>query len=161
MAVFDFNQDNINTDLMFPGKYTYESSNLEFIKEHLFEDLDSEFSKKAKKGDIIIVGKNFGCGSSREQPAVGLKYIGIRAIIAKSFARIFYRSATNQGLLLIECQDAVEYYKNGNNIDIDEKNGRLKIGDREFSFPPLPAQMQEIIQNGGLLKNIKKRFYQR
>ena len=158
MAVFFYNQDNINTDLMFPGKYTYESSDLEFIREHLFEDLDPEFSEKVKKGDFILVGKNFGCGSSREQPAVGLKYVGVKAIIAKSFARIFYRSATNQGLLLIECPDAVEYYKSENKISVDEKSGELKIGDRNFSFSPLPEQMQKIIQNGGLLENIKRKW---
>ena len=158
MKVFYYNKDNINTDLMFPGKYTYESSDLEFIKEHLFEDLDVNFSKEVQKGDVILVGKNFGCGSSREQPAVGLKYVGIKAIIAKSFARIFYRSATNQGLLLIECPEAIDYYKEGFNIEVDERNGNLKIGDKIFQFPPLPKQMQEIIDSGGLLENIKKKI---
>lgn len=157
MKVFYYNKDNINTDLMFPGKYTYESSDLEFIKEHLFEDLDENFTKEVQKGDIVLVGKNFGCGSSREQPAIGLKYIGIKAIIAKSFARIFYRSATNQGLLLIECPEAVEYFKENFNIEVDEINGNLKIGNQIFQFSPLPKQMQEIIDSGGLLKNIKKK----
>jgi 3-isopropylmalate/(R)-2-methylmalate dehydratase small subunit len=160
MKVFYYNQDNINTDLMFPGKYTYESSDPEFIKEHLFEDLDPDFSKKVEPGDIILAGKNFGCGSSREQPAVGLKYVGIRAIIAKSFARIFYRSATNQGLLLIESPEAIEAYKKGDNIEIDETNGKLKVGDKTFSFPPLPPQMQGIIRSGGLLPYIKKKLVQ-
>lgn len=158
MKVFYYNQDNINTDLMFPGKYTYASTDLDFIKEHLFEDLDTNFSREVQKGDIILAGKNFGCGSSREQPGLGLKYVGIRAIIAKSFARIFYRSGTNQGLLLIECPDAVDYYKEGNKIEIDEKLGELKVGDRTFKFPPLPTQMQKIIESGGLLQSIKKRI---
>ena len=143
---------------MFPGKYTYASSDPEFIKEHLFEDLDPNFSKEVQEGDVVLVGKNFGCGSSREQPTVGLKYVGVRAIIAKSFARIFYRSATNQGLLSIECPEAVEYYKEGYEIEIDEKLGKIKVGDRTFKFPALPVQMQEIIENGGLLQNIKKRI---
>jgi 3-isopropylmalate/(R)-2-methylmalate dehydratase small subunit len=158
MKVFYYNQDNINTDLMFPGKYTYESSDPEFVKEHLFEDLDPDFSKKAEQGDIILAGKNFGCGSSREQPAIGFKYIGIRAIIAKSFARIFYRSATNQGLLLIESPEAVSAYQKGDNIKIDETQGKVMIGKKVFDFPPLSGEMQEIIRSGGLLPYIKKKL---
>ncbi len=171
MNVFYYNQDNINTDLMFPGKYTYESSDLEFIKEHLFEDLDPQFSKKVQKGDLILAGKNFGCGSSREQPSVGLKYAGIKAVIAKSFARIFYRSGTNQGLLLIECPEAVKAFnprrikkkeipqgREGDAVEVDEKKGELKVGKKIYNFPPLPEQMQEIIKNGGLLKNIKRKL---
>jgi len=146
MVVFFYAQDNINTDLMFPGKYTYESSDIEFIKEHLFEDLDVEFSKNvkldvefsknAKPGDIIFVGKNFGCGSSREQPSVGLKALGIKAIVAKSFSRIFYRSATNQGLLLIESPDAVEYYSKGEKVEVDEKKGLIKGGRQGVFLSP-------------------------
>lgn len=158
MAIFVYKQDNINTDLMFPGKYTYESSDIAFIKEHLFEDLDPEFSKKVHPGDIILVGRNFGCGSSREQPSVGLKALGIKAIVAESFSRIFYRSATNQGLLLIESPEAVQSYKEGDEVKVDERNGIIMIGDKEFSFPPLPEQMQDIITNGGLLNSIKKKL---
>ena len=158
MSVFFYDQDNINTDLMFPGKYTYESSDVDFIKEHLFEDLDIQFSKKVKQGDIIFVGRNFGCGSSREQPSVGLKAFGIKAIVAKSFSRIFYRSATNQGLLLIESPEAVEYYSEGDKVEVNEKKGLIKVGDKEFSFPPLPKQMQDIINEGGLLSHIKNKI---
>ena len=85
--------DNINTDMLFPGKYTYTCSTAEEIKPHLLEDLDSSFSKDVSEGDLIFAGINFGCGSSREQPVVGLKAVGIKAIVAKSFARIFYRAA--------------------------------------------------------------------
>ncbi len=158
MKVLYYPQDNINTDLMFPGKYTYESSDPEFIKQHIFEDLDAEFSKRVEPGDIVMAGKNFGCGSSREQPAVGLKYCGVRAIIAKSFARIFYRSATNQGLLLIEAPKAVEEYKQGEEVKIDEKKGEIIIGNRKYKFPPLPEQMQEILAKGGLLNYIKSKL---
>ena len=100
--------DDINTDMLFPGKYTYTCSTAEEIKPHLLEDLDSDFAGKVQAGDVIFAGKNFGCGSSREQPALGLKAVGIQAIVAKGFSRIFYRASTNQGLLLIECPDAVE-----------------------------------------------------
>lgn len=158
MKVFYYNQDDINTDLMFPGKYTYESSDPEFVKKHLFEDLDPDFHQKVEPGDIILAGKNFGCGSSREQPAIGLKYVGIRAIIAKSFARIFYRSATNQGLLLIESPEAVDAYQKGDKVEIDEIHGKVTVGEKTFSFPPLPPQMQEIIRSGGLLPYIKKKL---
>jgi len=144
---------------MFPGKYTYESSDPEFIKQHLFEDLDPEFSNRVKPGDIVMAGRNFGCGSSREQPAVGLKYCGVRAIIAKSFARIFYRSSTNQGLLLIESPKAVEEYNQGEEVQIDEIKGEISIGNKKYKFPSLPKQMQDILANGGLLKYIKSKSH--
>ena len=101
MTVFHYPQDDINTDLLFPGKYTYTCSTGPEIMEHLLEDLDPEFAGRVRPGDIIIAGENFGCGSSREQPSLGLMHAGVRAVIARSFARIFYRSAINQGLLLV------------------------------------------------------------
>lgn len=157
MTVFYYDIDNINTDMMFPGKYTYGSTEPEFIKEHLFEDLDPEFHETVDDGDIVMAGKNFGCGSSREQPALGLKYCGVKAVIAKSFSRIFYRSATNQGLLLIELPEAVEAYKEGDEVTVDAKQGKVTVGDEEFSFPPLPPEMQEILDAGGLLQYIKQK----
>ena len=102
--------DSINTDMLFPGKYCYTCSTIEEIKPHLLEDLDSTFAKDAKEGDIIFAGRNFGCGSSREQPVLGLKAMGIAAVVAESFARIFYRAAINQGLVLIENPDAVKAF---------------------------------------------------
>ena len=158
MAVFAYIQDDINTDLLYPGKYTYLGSNPADIKEHLLEDLDTSFKDKVQAGDIIITGKNFGCGSSREQPNVGLKYVGIQAIIAKSFSRIFFRSATNQGLLLIELPDLIDAYKDGDEVRIDAEKGKVYLGEREFSFPPLPKEMQDILKAGGLLEYIKERL---
>lgn len=143
--------DNINTDMLFPGKYTYTCSTPEEIKPHLLEDLDSSFAKNVEEGDIILAGKNFGCGSSREQPVVGLKYVGIKAVIAKSFARIFYRSAINQGLILIECSEAVEAYSEGDDIELDVESGEIDINGKTFSFPPLPEEIMEIRGAGGLL----------
>lgn len=143
--------DNINTDMLFPGKYIYTCSTSEEIKPHLLEDLDSSFSKNVKKGDIIFAGKNFGCGSSREQPVVGLKAVGIKAVVAESFARIFYRSAINQGLVLIECPDAVKAYLEGDNIEIDANNGKIVISGKTFSFPKLPKEILAIRDAGGLL----------
>lgn len=148
--------DDINTDMLFPGKYTYSCSTPEEIKPHLLEDLDPDFAKQVKEGDIIIAGKNFGCGSSREQPVVGLKAVGIKAVIAKSFARIFYRSAINQGLLLIESAQAVEAYDDGDEITIDADDGVLTVGDESFDFPQLPSEIIAIQKAGGLLPYVRK-----
>ena len=143
--------DNINTDMLFPGKYTYTCSTAEEIKPHLLEDLDSSFSKQVQEGDIIFAGKNFGCGSSREQPVVGLKGVGIKAVVAESFARIFYRASINQGLLLIECPEAVKAYSKGDNIELDVDNGKIIVSGKTFSFPKLPEEILAIRDAGGLL----------
>jgi 3-isopropylmalate dehydratase small subunit len=156
MAVHFYDQNDINTDLLFPGKYTYTCATGPEIVEHLLEDLDPEFKSKVKSGDIIMAGSNFGCGSSREQPALGLKYLGLQAVIAKSFARIFYRSSINQGLLLIQSPEAVEYYTPGDMVTVDPSCGTVKVGGREFSFPPLPGEMLAVLKAGGLLNWIRE-----
>ena len=143
--------DNINTDMLFPGKYTYTCSTAEEIKPHLLEDLDPSFAKNVKPGDVIFAGKNFGCGSSREQPVVGLKAVGIKAVVAESFARIFFRAAINQGLVLIECPEAVKSYNEGDNVELDIDNGRMVVGGKTFSFPRLPKEIIAIRNAGGLL----------
>ncbi|OYT29955.1 3-isopropylmalate dehydratase [Thermoplasmatales archaeon ex4572_165] len=150
--------DDINTDMLFPGKYTYTCSTAEEIKPHLLEDLDPTFSGKVKKGDIIFGGKNFGCGSSREQPVVGLKAVGIQAVVAKSFARIFYRSAINQGLLLIESSDAVESYQSNDEVTLDIEKGIIMINDKTFSFPTLPSEILAIQDAGGLLNYTRNKL---
>jgi 3-isopropylmalate/(R)-2-methylmalate dehydratase small subunit len=154
--------DNIDTDMLFPGKYTYTCSTVEEIKPHLLEDLDSSFSKNVSEGDLIIAGKNFGCGSSREQPVIGLKAVGIKAIVAKSFARIFYRSAINQGLILIECEDAVNAYSENAHIKLDIDNGKIVVNGKKFLFPKLPDEIIAIRNAGGLLpytrSKLKKKF---
>jgi 3-isopropylmalate/(R)-2-methylmalate dehydratase small subunit len=143
--------DDINTDMLFPGKYTYTCSTAEEIKPHLLEDLDSEFAGNVTAGDILLAGKNFGCGSSREQPALGLKAVGVQAIVAKSFARIFYRAAINQGLLLVECPDAVEAFKEGDHVELDAKSGKITVGQKTLTFPKLPDEILAIREAGGLL----------
>jgi len=147
--------DNINTDQLFPGKYTYTCATPEEIKPHLLEDLDPLFAGNVKKDDIIIAGKNFGCGSSREQPVLGLKSVGVQAIIAESFARIFYRSAINQGLVLIECPDAVKAYSEGDKIELNIEKGNITVGGKIFSFPILPKDILAIREAGGLLAYTK------
>ena len=150
--------DNVNTDMLFPGKYTYTCSTPEEIIPHLLEDLDPSFSKNVKKGDIILAGKNFGCGSSREQPVVGLKAVGVKAVIAESFARIFYRAAINQGLVLIECPQAVKAYREGSEIKVDIDAGEIVVGDKTFTFPRLPREITAIRDAGGLLAYTHKKL---
>jgi len=161
MKVWMYDQDNINTDMLFPGKYTYSCSTADEIKPHLLEDLDPNFSENVENGDVIFAGKNFGCGSSREQPVVGLKSVGIKAVVAKSYARIFYRAAINQGLILIECPDAVSSYKKGDKVKINLEKGELRVGDNTFSFPKLPNKILEIREAGGLLNYTRKKLKER
>ena len=148
--------DNINTDMLFPGKYTYTCSTAEEIRPHLLEDLDPDFAKQAQAGDIVMAGDNFGCGSSREQPTVGLKSVSIKAVVARSFARIFYRSAINQGLILVECPDAVDAYNEGDEVEVDPEGGLITVAGKEFRFPKLPPQIIAIRDAGGLLAYVRK-----
>jgi 3-isopropylmalate/(R)-2-methylmalate dehydratase small subunit len=143
--------DDVNTDMLFPGKYTYSCSKAEQILPHLLEDLDPSFAAGVRPGDVLLAGKNFGCGSSREQPVVGLVAAGVEAVVAKSFARIFYRSAINQGLLPVECPAAVDAYRPGDAVSLDAVTGRVAVGERSFSFPNLPKEILAIRDAGGLL----------
>jgi 3-isopropylmalate/(R)-2-methylmalate dehydratase small subunit len=150
MTVYKYG-DDINTDMLFPGKYTYTCSTAEEILPHLLEDLDPDFSGSVQEGDLLMAGSNFGCGSSREQPVLGLKAVGIQAVVAKSFARIFYRAAINQGLLLVECPEAVDAFESGDEIDIDIKGGTIRVSEGTFTFPRLPVEVLAIREAGGLL----------
>ncbi|MCB2196336.1 MAG: 3-isopropylmalate dehydratase large subunit [Bacteroidetes bacterium] len=150
--------DNINTDQMFAGNLTYNvlSSDAESIMPHLFAGFDENFSKNVAAGDIVIAGENFGCGSSREHPAVGLSHAGVKAVIVKSSNRIFYRSCINQGLALIVNPEIVEAYNPGDSVDIDFNNGIVKVGDKEIKFSPLPEKLMEIIEKKGLVNAMKQ-----
>ncbi len=158
MKIWRYKKDNIDTDMLFPGKYIYTCSTPEEIRPHLLEDLDSSFSKNVEEGDIIFAGKNFGCGSSREHPVVGLKSVGVTAVVAESFARIFYRASINQGLLLIECSEAVKSYSEGDAVSLDVKNGVIKVNDESFSFPKLPKEILAIRDAGGLLSYTREKL---
>jgi len=148
--------DNVNTDVIYPGKYVYTIMDPEEMAEHALEDLDPDFVNNVNKGDIIVAGKNFGCGSSREQAVTCLKHAGVSAIIAKSFARIYYRNCINNGLIPVICKGASEYIKNGDVVSIDVLKGNIFVGDKEFNFVPFTEFIMEIIDSGGLLEYTKK-----
>ncbi len=145
--------NNMNTDQMFAGNQTYNvlSSDAAAIMPHLFMGFDPNFHENVEVGDVIIAGENFGCGSSREHPSVGLAYAGIKAIIVKSVNRIFYRSSINQGLALIVFPEAVDAYRAGDDVDIDFIGGKLIISGKSFKFEPLPDKLMEIISKKGLV----------
>jgi 3-isopropylmalate/(R)-2-methylmalate dehydratase small subunit len=150
--------DDINTDVIFPGRYLALTEPTEMAK-HACEDLDSDFVDKVKEGDIVVAGKYFGCGSSREQAVTCLKYAGVSAVVAKSFARIFFRNAVNLGMPVVQCSD-VDRIQKGNELEIDLKGGELKIVDSNevLNFKPLPEFVLRIIEDGGLIPNLKKRL---
>jgi len=145
--------DNLNTDQMFAGNLTYNvlSSDADAIMPHLFAGFDPNFSKNVQAGDIIIAGDNFGCGSSREHPAVGLAHAGVKAVIVKSVNRIFYRSSINQGLALIVLPEIVDAYKPYDKVDIKFEQGIITINDKKFHFEPLPDKLMKIIEKKGLV----------
>ena len=150
--------DNINTDQMFAGNLTYNvlSSDAEAIMPHLFAGFDENFPKNISAGDIIIAGENFGCGSSRGHPAVGLAHAGVKAVIVKSSNRIFYRSCINQGLALIVNPEIVDVYNPGENIHINFNECIVTVRDKEIKFAPLPDKLMEIIEKKGLVNAMKE-----
>ncbi len=149
--------DNLNTDQMFAGNLTYNvlSSEPDKILPHLFKGFDDRFAENVKAGDIIIAGANFGCGSSREHPSVGLAFAGIKAVICKSVNRIFYRSSVNQGLPIILLPEAVNAYKAGDSVEIEFEKGIVKIGEKPFTFEPLPDKLMAIFNAKGLVNYIR------
>ena len=150
--------DNVNTDVIFPGKYTYSILEPEEMARHALEDLDPGFAQKVSPGDIIVAGRNFGCGSSREQAATCLKYAGIQAVLAKSFARIFFRNAINQGLPVLQSEEAVDSIEDGEEIEIDFIGGKIKTSRGDFKFPPFPESVMGILEAGGLIPYTKKKL---
>ena len=148
--------DDINTDVIFPGKYTYTATEAEDIAAHALEDLDPDFARNVRPGDVIVAGRNWGCGSSREQAATCLKLSGVGALVAGSFARIFYRNAINAGLPAIACPEAVQAVKAGDEVTIDLEAGEIRAGKETFGFPPFPAAVREILDDGGLIPHLRR-----
>jgi len=150
--------DNVNTDVIFPGRHTYALMKPEEMASHALEDLDPGFAKNVKPGDVIVAGKNFGCGSSREQAAACLRAAGVQAVIAKSFARIYFRNAINLGLPVLQCPEAVEALRAGDEVEIDFAGGKIISGERIFAFPPLPDSVVGILEAGGLIEWTRKKL---
>jgi 3-isopropylmalate/(R)-2-methylmalate dehydratase small subunit len=144
--------DNIDTDVIIPARYLT-SSDPAVLAQHCMEDIDAEFVKKAQEGDFIIGGNNFGCGSSREHAPIAIKAAGISCVIAKSFARIFYRNSFNMGLPILDCPEAVDGINDGDEIEVNLTEGTIKnlSTGKEFRAKPIPPFMQELIEAGGLI----------
>ncbi|MFZ2454897.1 MAG: 3-isopropylmalate dehydratase small subunit [Candidatus Altiarchaeia archaeon] len=149
--------DDINTDLIISGKYKFKSLDIKDMSTHLMEDVDPKFHSRITKGDYIVAGRNFGCGSSREQAPLVIKAAGVSAVIAKSFARIFFRNAINVGLPLIECKDA-DKIDAGDVLEADLDKGVVfnKTKNVKLDVKPLPGVMIKILQDGGLAEHFKK-----
>lgn len=154
--------NDIDTDVIIPARYL-NTSEPEELSKHVMEDVDKDFSSKVKAGDIIVAGKNFGCGSSREHAPIAIKAAGIHALIAKSFARIFYRNAFNIGLPIFESAEASEKIKEADEIEVDASNGIIKnlTTHEGYKANPIPLFMQELIAAGGLVEWTKKRLKDR
>ncbi len=150
--------DNINTDVIFPGRYTYKLMEPAEMASHALEDLDPAFARNVRPSDVIVAGRNFGCGSSREQAAACLKHAGVQAVVAKSFARIYFRNAINLGLAVLQCPEAVGALQAGDEIEIDLAAGKIVSGSRVFDFFPLPEPVLGIVEAGGLIEYTKKKL---
>lgn len=150
---------DIDTDVIIPARYLTTSDPAELAK-HCMEDLDTEFVNKIKKGDIIVADENFGCGSSREHAPIAIKASGIDVVIAKSFARIFYRNCINIGLAIIECPEAVDGISNGDVVSVDADKGLItnETTGAVFQAQPFPEFLQEIISQGGLVPRWQKKL---
>ncbi|MGA2171847.1 MAG: 3-isopropylmalate dehydratase small subunit [Sedimentisphaerales bacterium] len=152
-----YKRDHINTDEIIPARYLNTDDEKELAR-HCMEDLDKDFVKKIRQGDVIVAGDDFGCGSSREHAVWALRGAGVQTVIARTFARIFYRNAINCGFYLVESKDAVERINNGDEVQIDFQAGIIedRTTGQKIEFQPLPDFAMEIINDGGLLEHIKK-----
>jgi 3-isopropylmalate/(R)-2-methylmalate dehydratase small subunit len=153
-----YKRDHINTDEIIPARYLNTDDQQELAK-HCLEDLDKDFVKKVKTGDIIVAGEDFGCGSSREHAVWAIRGAGVQTVIAKSFARIFYRNAINNGFYIIELPSVLEKIKNGDEVEIDFKTGLIKnkTAGTDIKFNPLPDFALEIIDASGLLNKLAQK----
>ena len=147
--------DHVDTDVIIPARYL-NTAKPEELAAHCMEDIDKDFVNKVQTGDIMVAGVNFGCGSSREHAPIAIKASGVSLVIAKSFARIFYRNSINIGLAIVECPEAVDGISEGDKVEADLDNGIIRnlATGAEFKTEPFPEFVQKIIENGGLIKSI-------
>mgnify|MGYP001246714801 CR=1 FL=1 len=149
--------DNVNTDEIIPAQYLYTKDPI-MLGKHCLENTDKNFVRKVKKGDILVAGKNFGSGSSREHAPIAIKACGVSCVIAKSFARIFYRNAINIGLPIMESVDAADGINSGDKVELDTRSGKIRniSGKKEYTTEAFPVFIEKIIKKGGLLSHGKK-----
>ena len=147
--------DNVDTDVIIPARYLNRSDE-EWLASHCMEDIDADFAKNVKKGDIMVAKANFGCGSSREHAPIAIKASGVSCVIASTFARIFYRNAINIGLAILECNEAAEEINNGDEVEVDFDSGLITnlTSCKTYQAQPFPPFIQNIIKNGGLMNSI-------
>lgn len=150
--------DDVDTDVIFPGKYTYTVSDPKETAQYALEDLDPRFAKEVKPGDIIVAGKNWGNGSSREQAVSCIKESQVAAIVARSFARIYGRNCINSALPALTCPEAVDAIEDGEVIEIDMEAGEIRCAKGTFHFPPLPPNVLAIVEAGGLIAYTKQQL---
>ena len=150
--------DNVDTDAIIPARYLNTSDPAELAK-HCMEDADPTFPSKVRRGDIIVAGSNFGCGSSREHAPIAIKAAGVGCVIAKSFARIFYRNAFNMGLPILECPEAFDNLQEGDEVGVSLSNGEITISKNgiQLKAQPVPEFMQSLLNDGGLMNYVKKK----
>ena len=148
--------DNVDTDVIIPARYLNRSDE-EWLASHCMEDIDADFAKNVKAGDIMVAEANFGCGSSREHAPIAIKASGISCVIASTFARIFYRNAINIGLAILECDEAAKDIKDGDEVEVDFDSGVISniTTGKTYHAQPFPPFIQNIIKNGGLMNSIK------
>ncbi|GAB4548379.1 MAG: 3-isopropylmalate dehydratase small subunit [Anaerolineae bacterium] len=150
--------DNVNTDVIFPGKYTYTVKDEAQMAKHALEDLDPTFAGNVRSGDIVVGGSNWGCGSSREQAVTCLVQAGVRVLLAKSIARIYFRNAVNGGMLPIVCAPAVEAVQHGEIVTVDADAHKVICAAGTFDFPPLSPSLLAILQAGGLIPMLRAKL---
>jgi 3-isopropylmalate/(R)-2-methylmalate dehydratase small subunit len=149
-------QDNVNTDYVISGRYKFKIQDPKELARHIFEDIDPDFAARVTKGDILVAGDNFGCGSSREQAPQALKSAGFHAVAAKSYARIFYRNAFNIGLTLVECN--TDFIDDGDELELDIEKGKLRDVRKGLVLDtrPIPKLMKKLLEDGGVVEHFKK-----
>jgi len=149
-------QDNVNTDYVISGRYKFKIQDPKELAKHIFEDIDPDFAARVTKGDILVAGENFGCGSSREQAPQALKSAGFYAVVAKSYARIFYRNAFNIGLMLVECD--TDFIDDGDELELDIDRDKLKdvVKGLVLDTKPVPKLMKKLLEDGGIVEHFKK-----
>jgi 3-isopropylmalate/(R)-2-methylmalate dehydratase small subunit len=147
--------DNVNTDVIIPGRYLISIDPAE-LAQHAFEPLGTETQERLRASDVVVAGRNFGCGSAREQAATCLIGAGIKAVVATSFSRVFFRNAINTGLVAVECPPAVEAAEDGGQMQVDYDAGLVEVDGKTFPFAPYPKGLRDILEDGGLIPHLMR-----